>query len=116
MTSVDPALRHCVGQSDEMKAERAERGWSREDTWSFDTYLAGIIAGGCRALAQRGNGYPPQLTPEEWSAILNRIADAFEWYVEGAFTVERGGRDKAKCEEFEAAFGLLCEWWGALWD
>jgi len=78
--------------------QRGRRGWADHDTWSFDHYLAGVLAGGLRHLADHHHGVPvgfgaPPLdgdsgwTREEcdeadrlWTAWLREKADWFDWY------------------------------------
>ena len=86
--------------------QRGRRGWADHDTWSFDTYLAGVLAGGLRPrcairrprclgtylagvlagglrrLADKNHGYPCDFPGEAegWQAWLRDKADWFEWY------------------------------------
>jgi hypothetical protein len=108
--------------------QRGRNGYSREDLWSFDTYLAGVIAAGCRELAEVSHGSPIALLPpdpnhplgiddseeasaqamEEWRAILDTIAFGLEEYTE-----ERANTNDAVVGQ---SLALLVRWWGALWD
>lgn len=62
--------------------QRGRRGWADHDTWSFDTYLAEVLAGGLRRLADKNHGYPCDFPGEAegWQAWLRDKADWFEWY------------------------------------
>jgi len=55
------------------KKERTERGFSEEDWWNFDTYIAWVIAGAVEKMKADGNtmfAYPGE--PEEnWSALTH---------------------------------------------
>lgn len=62
--------------------ERAEKGWSRYDTWDFDHYLAMVISGGLECLAKRHYSLPHDLTSEEWSEKLLYITECFKQYTE----------------------------------
>ena len=103
--------------------ERAQRGFSVEDVWSFDCYLAGVIAGGCRELARISHGAPTscyanpdaieQATKADsdeamecWKGILEDIARGFEGYA----------INDTPTPEFHRAFTLLRKHWGDLWD
>lgn len=98
----------------ELLMERGRKGFNREDVWGFNTYLAGVIAGGVRELAEAGNGYPMRLSGQgdsglrRWQAILHEIADGFQHYAD-ADPPER-------TPEFDRTFDLLHEWWDDLWD
>jgi hypothetical protein len=107
--------------------QRGRNGYSREDLWSFDTYLAGVIAAGCRELAEISHGAPGALLPtdgsnpsgvdespeafeqamEEWREILDTIATGFEAYADS---------EDLEAPGFQVAFAKLRMWWGALWD
>lgn len=59
--------------------QRQARGWSDQDTWSFDSYLAIVIIGGCKHLKKYIHGYPSNLKSiQEWKQILNEIIWTFE--------------------------------------
>ena len=90
--------------------QRAERGFSTEDTYSFDVYLAKVIAGGVRELLERNMSHPEAVGPDEWNAILEKIATGYEAYARQCFKfVELP-------PEFREAQELLTKWWCALWD
>ena len=78
---------------------RAIYGWSPVDTWSFDRYLAHVIAPALRHMATHTHGYPiwileeyPEFTDlvdgtvddeaaeEAWQHWLLEKATWFEWY------------------------------------
>lgn len=58
--------------------QRGQRGWSDEDTWSFDYYLAEVISGGCKYLTDNSHSYPDGLTEKKWKRILNKISEISE--------------------------------------
>jgi hypothetical protein len=86
--------------------QRARRGWSVEDTWSFDDYLARVIAGGTKELGERKIGYPMELTPERWDEILRTISEGFAAY---------GDLDIMSPEVVEA-LKLFGQYFPNLWD
>lgn len=94
--------------------QRSKRGFADEDTWSFDTYLASVIAGGVRVLQERSFGYPAGLTEEEWQNILDTIANGFEYYVEHKFEFDDAFDEPDN--QFEVAFKLFHDYFGHLWD
>jgi len=45
--------------------QRGKRGWGDRDTWSFDGYLAGVIAEGLEHLKETKCGTPISMFPED---------------------------------------------------
>lgn len=123
-----PESAYIIGTNRKSRRERADRGFSTEDTFSFDTYLAGVIANGVAELRDRCDGRPlgspGALLPDraidsgrpteeesrqanrEWRAILDSIATGFAKYAE----------TEVRDDDVDEAFRLLREWFGALWD
>lgn len=87
--------------------QRARHGVSREDAWSFDHYLAGVIAEGVEELRRQSNGHPFDLTPEEWDDILARIETGFAHYHD---------HEEWLHEDVQDAMTLFAEWFPHLWD
>jgi len=59
--------------------QRQQRGFSNEDTWSFDSYLASVIIGGVKHLKENLNGHPSDITNLQiWKDILTEIIWTFE--------------------------------------
>lgn len=93
-----------------LREQRAERGFSDEDVWNLDRYLASVIAGGVAHLRDLEHGCPAELCDdggveagmERWGAILTEISDGFAKY--------------AAEESDKAPLALLSKWWGGLWD
>jgi hypothetical protein len=53
------------------------RGWygySETDLWNLDEYLSSWLPAAFWDLSERGCGYPPYLTPEQWRATLRYLA------------------------------------------
>lgn len=90
--------------------ERAHRGYSTPDTFSLDHYLAKVIAGGVAELRSREFSYPPEISSDEWNAILDKIAVGYKWYADEQFTATE------LAPEFYEAQALLTKWWPHLWD
>lgn len=103
---------HCVVMPLRKFWQRGRHGWSEQDAWSFDTYLAQVISEGCEHL-RSAQSYPGDLTPEAWDAILAEIVAGFAPYVHGKFTWDDDDPEHAR---FNESMGLLVEWWGNLWD
>lgn len=96
--------------------ERIRRGYSESDTWSFDIHLAEVIVGGVRKLREREFGYPGDLTPEEWNAILLEIEEGFQCYLDDNNSFILHGFNHEKEVKIERAWDLLHHWFQALWD
>lgn len=60
--------------------QRAKWGFSEYDVWDFEAYHAELVATMMRYWAEHNNSYPLEMTGEEWRAILNKIADCFEFW------------------------------------
>lgn len=111
---------------------RGWRGWAPHDTWSFDHYMAGVIAGGLKHLAEHTHGWPgyhpvevagsyeeqdkvrPHFeTFEEWQAYLRETAAWFESYANDDtldWSLER-------YEEFtKRILPKFIAFWGSYWD
>jgi hypothetical protein len=114
--------------------ERARRGYSSQDLWSFDYHLARVIAGGLRDLAERAHGYPCDFPGEHegWQAWLRDKAEWFEWYkrdepdpendwtADGITADERRRRIQAHHAKMDRFFNEVLpdfgKYFGALWD
>lgn len=80
--------------------ERAQKGWSSYDAWSFDAYLAQLIGGALEFLSTRHMSHPYDITPEEWTEQLQYIANCFKQYNEDAeCSSYRAWRDSVCREE-----------------
>lgn len=56
--------------------QRMIQGYCDADVWEFDTYLANVIVGGLRQLAETTHSYPFAFPDgDAWKNYLNRIAD-----------------------------------------
>lgn len=93
--------------------ERGKKGYSIEDVWGFDTYLANVIAGGTKRLREINHGHPTDLTNEEWLKILDEISNAFVKYNKEMDEVELYAKENLAGT---GAWGLLQEWFPDLWD
>jgi hypothetical protein len=103
-----------------MMWQRAQRGWSIQDAWSFNHYLTDVIIGGVGQLLENQLGYPSttledgtEMTMEKWSRILEEIITGMKAAKvrEDEWKWEPGGE-----EAFNLAMDHLKKWWQALWD
>ena len=115
---------------------RAKHGWADPDTWGFDHYLAGVIAGGCRHLQDIAHGCPMELAHpdgfsengmpiertdgidpfEEWKKILGQIAEGFEIYAKDEWWDPDNPNKDAEHEKIVLAKELFIKYYGNLWD
>ena len=95
--------------------QRIKRGYSDRDVWSFDSFLAEVIAGGVRQISRFG-GYPLSFEeqPDKWKDDLNFIADQFERYSKEQFKFAPDFNEFYK-GDFHKAWTMLEENFGGLW-
>lgn len=60
--------------------QRGKRGFSDDDFFNGDWFLADLISRFLKHVAKHGTTYPGFMTPEEWEARLLKIAKAFDDY------------------------------------
>ena len=98
--------------------QRGKRGYSDNDVWNFDSYLAEVISKGCKQLAKEKHGYPSNLTLEKWEEILNSLSKKFEEYTKIIYLEE--GYETVSPEEFDKKMdemiNLLKNHFTHLWD
>lgn len=90
--------------------QRARHGYSEADTWGFDFYLSGVIAGGLQRIRDRGIGYPNGMTFEEWNAKLGEMIAGFEAARHAMHHMEEPP------PEFERGAALFVQHYFSLWD
>jgi len=94
--------------------QRGFRGYSDEDVWSVDWYLASIIPPMLRDVAKYSVSYHPTLeSMKEWQEILHRIADGFEKYRTDC--VEINERTKEDEKEWKIVQKKFFKYFGAYW-
>lgn len=101
------AEEHWPIMNDEARNVRGQIGWAPSDIWSFDHYIAGVIAGSIRRIAEFP-GYKGE-SQEEWHATLNKMAKGFEAYnAPDAFHSEKAyKRVRKSLKLFRKHFGGL---------
>lgn len=60
--------------------ERARYGYGHRDVWSLDSYLARIISGGTKKLAETTYVHPTFMEKDEWIQTLKEISEDFADY------------------------------------
>ena len=108
--------------------QRGKRGWATNDTWSFDSHMAKVIAGGVRELMSRNIGHPSGLCSciaalgeahpncdgnAKWLEILDEMATGFEIY-ESVYELDLGS-DVAQAK-LDRSLELFTKHFRDLWD
>ena len=90
-------------QSTKFAWQRAFRGYDDSAFWDLDVYLASIAAPILQKMVDSDPGYPPSLSPEEWSEMLQKMASAMKLISKGSniYTKE----EEALIDEATALFG-----------
>ena len=60
------------------KKQRLKRGFDDSETWSLYTTIASFIVPRLKRFKKVNNGYPANLTEEEWDTILDKMIFSFE--------------------------------------
>lgn len=108
--------------------QRGRRGWSDDDLWNLDYYLASVLAGSLRALDERGVGFPCR-KPDPTGVCPRSCDDCRRsWSVELRKNVRKfqavAGRESAASDwdeetriytEGQEAMAWLAQNWRALW-
>lgn len=96
------------------RSQRALRGFSDYDWWSFDTYISGVIATALEKFRDDGMGYPCEYTEEQWKMVLDIAIEGFElhatkfdWEWEDRFQNDK---------KVEIALDIFRGIYGSLWD
>ena len=94
------------------KVQRANRGFSDEDLWSFDFYIKGVISKALRQFIKDNYAWPGEgsdwPTPEDWDAYLLQISKDLEGWNDDTF-LDDGPFLKAKdaMHRFADIFGQV---------
>ena len=56
-----------------MRYQRFKKGYADIDTWNLDGFLEETFRKMLIQFKEEHNGYPPNLTPEKWEEILDRM-------------------------------------------
>jgi hypothetical protein len=62
---------------EEHRTQRADRGWSEQDFWNFNSYHSWMMISVLERF-KTGVGYPGGMTWDEWMAILDEMIDGFK--------------------------------------
>lgn len=98
--------------------QRGKRGYSDYDTWSFDVYIVGVLAGGLKHLSKHAAGFPGNdefPTWESWSDKLKEVAEVLEKY-DKIFDIMDLKEEEKIYNDTQEALKWVAENVGALWD
>lgn len=60
--------------------QRLRRGWDDSDTWNLDCIVAKLVLSRLKRFKEVTNGYPADMTSEEWNQKINLMISSFEFY------------------------------------
>lgn len=102
-------------------AERGKRGFSTEDWWNFDTYIAWVIANAVQKMKDDGNtmfSYPDE-PDTKWEELTNAEYDimikGFGTWASGSWNMFDEEADQA-VEDLKAALEIFSNRFMSLWD
>jgi hypothetical protein len=98
--------------TEEMREERGEHHFAKEDLWDFYTHNAEAQVYALTWFRDHGTGHPACMTAEEWKAILQTMINGFQAILDAEYndwTPEVGTM-------FEAGMRVYTEWYFHLWD
>lgn len=101
--------------------QRFFRGYSDSDLWNLDTFYGDIITRSMKAFRDKTCSFPPELTFEEWQAVLDDIIFAFEheskdWWVLSDEKKNLSEEEKTKIKErVDKGFEYFKKYYRDLW-
>jgi len=103
---------YLVKRSVRFFSQRLFRGFDDSETWNLDTRFAEHVLPRLKRFKQLKNGYPHNLTSEQWDIILDQMIFSFEWaasdYVERA-------EDMETYQRVQEGLDLFGKWYQNLW-
>lgn len=98
------------------KKQRVKFGYSEYDWWSFDSYIAGVIAHACDRFASSSNGYPSSMTLQEWKNLCSEIAAPLKkWASNNRWELSMKDQELLY-EQVQKAFHQFADHFGEFWD
>jgi hypothetical protein len=92
-----------------MFCQRGRRGYSDEDLWSFDCYIARVMSRGIAQLADVTHSWPSNMEwpqPEDWDTYLRDLSRRLgHWTDENFLDRDAFEVTRAAVEEFGKNFG-----------
>lgn len=62
--------------------QRAHWGFSEYDVWDFDAYHSELVAAMMQYWSEHNHSFHPEMTDEEWKAVLKKISECFSFWNE----------------------------------
>ncbi len=91
-------------------------GWSYQDIWSFDNYLAKVMSEGLSNLDEISHGYPDGITPDEWHNKLTKWAQTLNDYHNDIYEFADYEKDCQFYENVKKTIAEMSVYFGNLWD
>lgn len=103
--------------------QRGKRGYSQEDYWCLNYYLAKYLAGVLDDWVEKSHSYPLELsgktfTEKEWDLFLKDSSEAFKKYVEfqDTWNFPKQGEYEANMKKIRRFFFILGDNFDSFWD
>ena len=94
------------------KKQRLERGFDDSETWNLSATILEFTLPRLKVLIDLINGYPPELTEEEWKVILEKIVNAIESILEDNYAFETEYKISMQNEGMDLFFKYFFDlWW-----
>jgi hypothetical protein len=96
--------------------ERGRKGYAQYDLWCFDNYLCMVIGNGVKELAEKSIGWHNGdfNTPEEYTVMLNKMADGFLNFHKKELIL--GGTNEDDVKGLNESLELFKKYFNCLWD
>lgn len=106
-----------------MAKQRAKKGYCDLDVWNINTFIEEKLVAMLKEFIKGNNGYPPELTPDEWDNILNRMIFLLTEMNEETCSKKTTGKDIKEYIEVcdyrnnckDEFYELIKKWHWALW-
>lgn len=107
-----PNVNFSIGIENKEKAEvykkqRLERGFDDTETWNLDVTISAFIVPRLKRFKEVSNGYPADLTEEQWDEALDKMIKFFEFSADDSKFLEEN--------IYSEGFDLFCKYFHSLW-
>lgn len=73
--------------------QRRTKGWDDSVTWNLDRQIAAYMAPRLMRFRDLNNGYPSDMTEDNWNGLIDEMVWAANWYAENAYNHDAGDAD-----------------------
>jgi len=95
-----------------------ERGFSSAETWALDSVICEFVLPRLKRFREITISYPPNLTPEKWNDIIDKMIFAFDWSLmceeDDYYNLDEETK-KANWEKYTEGMKLFAEYFRDLW-